>query len=156
MSQLSILDDLADAAGGQLGSGFPAVFGPGSITLDFLVRTQGGFSVDGVDGAISGGSGTPPPHGFRVNGQPAVPGTNFLVRYGPLPPTPPVPSAPPAPPAPSESPAPTEPATAPPPAFDSQVVSSLTNVTEDVVPETEAAAPTKEEQARRRRRDREC
>ncbi|HZM47229.1 MAG TPA: hypothetical protein VFC14_20595, partial [Burkholderiales bacterium] len=137
-SQLTVNGDLVDVAGGQIGSGPSAVFGPGSINVDFLVRTEGGFSVNGVDGAISGGSGSPPSHGFRVNGQPAVQGTNFFLVYGPLPP------------ALAETPE-----TRPPPAFDSQVISSVLNVIEDLLPRTKNEAPTKEQQEQKKK-EREC
>jgi filamentous hemagglutinin family protein len=75
--ELVVHDDTVHAIGGRLGENGP--FGPASITLKFPGRSEGGFSVNGVDGAISGSSSS---FGFLVNGETAIRNQNFFVEYG--------------------------------------------------------------------------
>lgn len=74
------------------GSGASATIAAGSIetiTLDFPLRTSGGFSVNGQEGVVFDSATNT---GFLVDGSPAVLGTNFFVAYfgeSPTPPSPP-------------------------------------------------------------------
>jgi hypothetical protein len=156
-SSVIIDNDSVKAFAGERGFSFigegevPGVSGPGSgsfgtdagILIDFLSRAEGGFSVNGVEGAISGGSGNPPPFGFFVNGQPATPGTNFFVTRGLV-----LPSPPPPPPVVVVT-------DEPPPSFDAQLVSSLITSAQEMTPRKEENAPTKEEKDKKKK-DREC
>ena len=89
--EIVVVNDLVHAQGGRLGES--EVFGPARITLSFPTRTEGGFSVDGVDGATIGSlpagcaSISAPaclPHGFVVNNglEPTTLDLNFFVDYG--------------------------------------------------------------------------
>jgi filamentous hemagglutinin family protein len=111
---LDLVNERVEVTGGRLGSSSTdPIGGTGTIVLTFTERTSGGFSVNGVEGAITGS-----PVGFFVNDEPAIPGTNFLTVYlGVIPP-----DAPPAPPPTLEQ---------LPPALD-QVVTALNDVAKDL------------------------